>query len=167
MANCGAAEEDFGLPVLLASSDWAWTGWHVYRDPGADVVSQLKRGTNVWFFESRERESRQLTRANKGDKRGVVPSTPLDDLKRNHRIHFCVQEAGDVVFFLAKTCHCVLSGPGPTSLPTVSFEGSSDEMELSRKKLVHRQVTGKRKAVENPGARKRGRGQRKRGFAKR
>ena len=41
MANCGAAEEDFGLPVLFASSDWAWTGWHVDSEPGADVVSQL------------------------------------------------------------------------------------------------------------------------------
>ncbi len=169
MANCDAAEEDFGLPVLLASSDWAWTGWHVDRDPGADVASQLQRGTKLWFFESRERESRQLTHANKGDMRGVVRSLPsilLDDLKRNHRIQFCVQNAGDVVFFPAKTCHCVLSGPGSTSLLTVTFEGSPDEMELSRKKLIHRQATGKRKAVGNPGARMRGRGQKRRRFSK-
>ena len=134
------------------------------------MVSQLQRGTKLWFFESRERESRQLMRANKGDTRGVVrslPSTLLDDLKRNHGIQFCVLEAGDVVFFPARTCHCVLSVSGPTSLLTVIFEASPDEMELSRKKLVHRQATGKRKAVENPGARKRGRGQRNRGFAKR
>ncbi len=26
MAHCGADEEDFGLPVLLANSGWTWTG---------------------------------------------------------------------------------------------------------------------------------------------
>ena len=40
-------------------------------------------------------------------------------------------------------------------------------MELSRKKLVDPQAAEKRKPVENPGARKRGRGQAKRRFAKR
>ncbi len=66
LANCGADEADFGLPVLLASSDWAWTGWHVDSQPGADVISQLQRGSKLWFFESRQRETAHLTRGNKG-----------------------------------------------------------------------------------------------------
>ncbi len=148
---------------------WAGTRWHIDSDSGADVVSQLQRGTKLGFFEFRERGSRHLTRANKGDVRGVVrslPSTLPDDLKQNHRIQFCVQEAGDVIFVPAKTSHCVLSGPGPTSLLTVTFEGSPDEMELSRQKLVHRQATGQKKAVASPGARNRSRGQKKRRFYK-
>ena len=47
MANCGANEKDFGLPVLLASNDWASTGWHVDREPRADIMSQLQRGNKL------------------------------------------------------------------------------------------------------------------------
>ena len=100
-------------------------------------MSQLQRGTKLWLFESREKESWHLTRANKEEMREVarsLPSTLLDDWK-HHQIHFCVQEAGVVIFFPAKTCYCVLSGPGPTSLLTVTFDGSLEVTELSWRKL--------------------------------
>ncbi len=146
MSRCGTDEEDFDLPVLLANSGWAWTGWHVDGDPEADVVSQLQRGRKLWFFESRQLESRLLTIGNKGSggyRARSLPSTLLEDLKRNHRIQFCVQEAGDIVYFPARVCHCVLSGPEPTSLLTVTLATSEEEMRANKRKASYRQATGK------------------------
>ncbi len=168
--NHGAEEESFGLPVLLANSGWAWTGWHVDREPGADIVSQLQRGSKLWFFEMKQRESRLLTIANKGSLRSLprsVPSTLLEDLRRNPSIQFCIQKAGDVVYFPARACHCVLSGPGLTSLLTLTFEDSLEELAATSKAVAERQGTGKRKLVDKPGSRKKGRGQGRRVFSKR
>ncbi len=170
MSHCGTDEEDFDCPVLLANSGWAWTGWHVDGDPGADVVSQLQRGRKLWFFESRQLESRLLTIGNKRtarDKARSLPSTLLEDLKHNHMIQFCIQEAGDIVYFPAKVSHCVLSRPGPTSLLTITLTTSEEEMEANRRKASYRQATGKRKVLLNPGSRGRSRNQRRRGVSKR
>ena len=120
ITNVGVSERDFGLP-LLAKSGWAWTGWHVDQNPVGDVAGQLQMESKLWFFESTTRQTRMLRTCNKKEWRGVprsLPSTFLKDLKRNHGIRFCVQEAGDVVYFQAKVCLCVLSRP--TSMLTVT-----------------------------------------------
>ncbi len=94
-----------------------------------------------------------------------LPCTLLEDLRRNPSIQFCIQEAGDVVYFPARACHCVLSRLGPTSLLTVTFEDSPEEMAATSKAVAERQGTGKRKLIDKPGSRKRGRGQRRRVFS--
>ena len=111
-----------------------------------------------------------LTIANKERRRHPprsLPSTLLGDLKPNAKIQFCVQEAGDGVFFPARACHGVLSGPGPTSLPTVVFEDTPEEMTKTVKAVAERQATGSRKTVNDEWSKKRRRGQGKRVFSKR
>ncbi len=67
-------------------------------------------------------------------KSGSLPSTLLEDPRRNHDVQFCVQEVGDIVYFPARVCHCVLSGPGPTSLLTVTLTTDAEEMEVSNRR---------------------------------
>ena len=47
---------------LLASGGWAWSGWHIDSNPVGSVVSQLERGTNLWFFTHRTCEMKTLCR---------------------------------------------------------------------------------------------------------
>ncbi len=72
-----------------------------------------------------------------------------------------------MVFFLTGACHCVLWAPGPTSLLTVAFEDSPEEMAKTAKAVAERQVTGSRKRVNDGGSKKRRRRQGKRVFSKR
>ncbi len=169
MAPCGADEEDVGLPVLLANSGWAWTGWHVDGDPGADAVSRLHRGRKLWFCEFRKLQSKLLTIGNKGSIKSVsqsLPSALLDDLRRNHDVRFGVREPRDIVYFPARVCHCVLSTPRPMPLLTVTLATDPEDMAINNRRASYRPATGVRNVVFNPGSGKRGRGQKKRRFSK-
>ena len=91
---------------------WAFTGWHVDSNAGADIVSQLQRGSKLWMFATKKDDIKMLTNTNKGYMRSVprsLPSTLKQDVIDYGPFHYCVQEPGDVVFFKARTCHVVLS----------------------------------------------------------
>ena len=168
--NFGLKKKNIVFPVLLVNQGWAFTGWHVDSDAGADIVSQLQRGSKLWMFATNTYDIRMLTNTNKGYMRSVprsLPSTLKQDIDDYGPFQYCVQEPGDVVFFKAKTCHVVLSGPEPNSLITATLSDPPDVLAENSRVSDHYQSTGQRRPNLDPGSRKRTRGQKKKRFASR
>ena len=155
--NFGLKKKNIVFPVLLVNQGWAFTGWHVDSDAGADIVSQLQRGSKLWMFATKTDDIRMLTNTNKGYMRSVprsLPSTLKQDIDDYGPFQYCVQEPGDVVFFKAKTCHVVLSGPEPNSLITATLSDPPDVLAENGRISDHYQSTGQRRPNLDPGSRK-------------
>ena len=135
-----------------------WLGWHVDANTGADIVSQLQRGSKLWMFATKKDDIKMLTNANKGYMSSVqrsLPSTLMQDIVNYGPFQYCVQEPGDVVFFKARTCHVVLSGPEPKSLITDTLYDSPDVLAENTRISSLYQSTGKRKPLLRPESHKR------------
>ena len=168
--NFGLKKKDIKFPVMLANEGWAFTGWHVDSNTGADIVSQLQRGSKLWMFATKKDDIKMLTNAKKGYMRSVqrsLASTLMQDVVDYGTFQYCVQEPGDVVFFKARTCHVVLSGPEPNSLITATLYNPPDVLAENARTSNLYQSTGKQKPLLRPGSQKLKRGQKKKRFSKR
>ena len=127
--NFGLKKKDIKFPVMLANEGWTFTSWHVDSNTGADIVSKLQRGSKLWMLATKKDDIKMLTNANKGYMSSVqrsLPSTLMQDVVDYGPFQYCEQEPRDVVFFKARTCHVVLSGPEPNSLITATLHDPPD-----------------------------------------
>ena len=154
---------------LLASGVWAWSGWHIDSNPRGSVVSQLGRGSEFWFFNTRTCEVKTLCR-----KRVVPPADTLRSLPSTFRdvlqqfpehIVYCIQELADVALFSPLTAHCVLTGPGPAALMTTILKVEEGEEERIQQMGAQYQSQGLRRVDREPGLRGRSRRKRRSRFS--